>query len=123
MGTAHKPKSTRASRGRSDRSSPKSETRPSGRSRAATPRSKPALQRSSARLPDLDAILGAFSEAFDLIQAGHMAQRDAEHAGPPGVALRKGIAEMDLVYNDLDRATIEFGRFCRKQHKAARGRP
>jgi hypothetical protein len=74
-------------------------------------------------LPDLDAILDAFSEAFDLIQAGHLAQKDAEHAGPPEVALRKGIAEMDRVYNDLDRATIELAHFCRKQQRAARGRP
>jgi len=72
--------------------------------------------------PDLDAILDAFSEAFDLIQAGHMAQKDASHVGPPEVALRKGIAEMDRVYNDLDRATIELARFCRKQAKTGRGR-
>jgi len=70
--------------------------------------------------PDLDSILGAFSEAFDLIQAGHMAQKDAHHAGPPEVALRKGIAEMNRVYNDLDRATIELARCCRKQTKVGR---
>jgi hypothetical protein len=75
-----------------------------------------------ARPPDLDAILDAFSEAFDLIQAGHMAQKDAHHAGPPEVALRKGIAEMDRVYNDLDRATIQLSRFCGKQAKTGRGR-
>jgi len=75
------------------------------------------------RPPDFDAILDAFSEAFGLIQAGHMAQQDAHHAGPPDVALRKGIAEMDRVYNDLDRATIELARFCRKQTKPGGGRP
>jgi hypothetical protein len=75
-----------------------------------------------ARPPDLDAILDAFSDAFDLIQAGHMAQKDAHHAGPHDVALRKGIAEMDRVYNDLDRATIELASFCRKKTWTGRGR-
>ena|SRR3569833_2992723 len=122
MGSSHNPKSTRASRGRSVRSFPPSQPKPSSRRGAATPRTKPVASRSTARPPDLDAILGAFSEAFDLIQAGHMAQKDAYHAGPPEVALRKGIAEMDRVYNDLDRATIELDRFCRKQTKTGRGR-
>ena len=122
MGTAHKPKSTRASRGRSVRTSPRSQTKPISRRAATAPRSEPAAKPSMARPPDVDAILGAFSEAFDLIQAGHMAQKDAPHAGPPEVALRKGIAEMDRVYNDLDRATIEFARFCRKQTKTGRER-
>ena len=70
MGTAHNPKSTRARRGRSVRSSPRSQTKPTSRRKRAAPRSKPTAGRSSTRLPGLDAILDAFSEAFDLIQAG-----------------------------------------------------
>jgi len=123
MGPIRPHKSTRARRGRSVRSSPRSQTKPTSRRGAAAPRREPAAKRSmAAKPPDLDAILDAFSEAFDLIQAGHMAQKDAPHAGPPEVALRKGIAEMNRVYNDLDRATIELAGFCRKQAKTGRGR-
>jgi hypothetical protein len=45
MGTAHKPKSTRASRGRSDRSSLRSLTKPTSRQATAPPWQKPAPQK------------------------------------------------------------------------------
>jgi hypothetical protein len=79
-------------------------------------------KRSSAALPDLDAILGAFCEAFALVQAAHMAQQHAGHAGPHEVALKKGIAELDRVYNDLDRATLDLARFENEQPQMTRGR-
>jgi len=117
MGTEHKPKSTRARRGRSVRSFPRSQTKPTSRPEGVPPRSKPAPG-----LPDLDAILDAFSEALDLIQAAHMAQKQTNHWGPPEAVMSVGLAKLDRVYNDFDRATIDLASFCRQLDKTARGR-
>lgn len=77
-------------------------------------------KRPSAGLPDLDSILDAFAEALALIQAAHMAQKQTDHWGPPQVAMSRGIAGLDRVYNDFDRATIDLAQFLQKQHKTTR---
>jgi hypothetical protein len=83
---------------------------------AKSPRRRPARK---PKLPDLAPIFDAFTEAFDLIRAAHMALREADQFGPPEVALTKGIEAMKAVYSDLDGATTDLVRLQRKQAKAA----
>ena len=74
--------------------------------------------RSSATLPDLQAIFDTFAEALAITQAAHMAAKQADHWGPPEVALGKGIDMLKRVYSDLDGATTDLARFKIKQLKA-----
>ena len=57
MGTAHKPKSTRASRGRSVRTSPQSPAKPISGRATARPRRKPRQEPARARLPKAAEVL------------------------------------------------------------------
>ena len=116
MGSLRPRNSTRARKVRSAKSLP----RPRRKPQAAPPSA--GRKRSSASLPDLDSVLDAFSEALDLIQAAHMAQKQTDHWGPPEVAMSRAIAKLDRVYDDFDRAAIDLARFCRKQTKTGRRR-
>jgi hypothetical protein len=78
------------------------------------------LKRSGATLPDLQAIFDTFAEALAITQAAHMAAKQADHWGPPEVALGKGIEMLKHVYSELDGATTDLAQFERKQLKAAR---
>lgn len=59
-------------------------------------------------VPDLAAILGAFSEAYAMIDVSLTAVSENEHSGPEGVTLRLGVEALDKVYNQLDKAIIEL---------------
>lgn len=105
MGTAHKPKSTRTSRGRSVRTSPKSCRNPSyPKSTKVVHKSKP----KRAKVPDLATILHAFSEALALVTCVYIAiSRRHDYADEEPV-LRMGRDALLKVYNDLDAADLQL---------------
>jgi hypothetical protein len=72
-----------------------------------------------ASLPDLAAILGAFSEAYAMIQVSLMAISENEHSGPERVTLRLGVEALDKVYNRLDKAIIELDEILETLGKGA----
>jgi len=110
MGTAHKPKSTRVSRGRSVRTSPKSRRKP-GHSKLTkvVPKSNP----NRAKLP----ILHAFSEALALVSCAYIAVSRRNDYADEEPVLRMGPDALLRVYNDLDAADLQF------DHSQKGGRP
>ena len=89
MGTATPRDSTRTSRARSSRMSS-------------------AVRRRSMRIaePDLDGLLGRFADAITLIRVSHRSLDALEVAFEEEFVLRKGLAALDTVYNELDLAII-----------------
>jgi hypothetical protein len=87
MGTATRRDSTRTSRSRSSRMSS-------------------AVRRRSLRIaePDLDGLLGRFADAITLIRVSHRSL-DAL-AFEEEFVLRRGLAALDAVYNELDLAIV-----------------
>lgn len=108
MGTAHNPKSTRASRARTDRTSPKPRRQPIHPkptkfrevSKSRTKRAKP---------PDLAAILHAFSEALALVSCAYIAVSRRNDYADEEPVLRMGRDALLKVYNDLDAADLQLG--------------
>lgn len=107
MGTAHKPKSTRASRGRYDRTSPKSRRKPvhpkSTKLRAVR---KSKTTRAEPR--DFPSILHAFSEALALVSCAYVAISRRDDYADEEPVLRMGRDALLKVYNDLDAAELQF---------------
>jgi len=107
MGTAHSPKSTRASRGRSVRSSPKPRRKPV-HPKSTKLRAVPKSKTKRAEPPDFPSILHAFSEALALVSCAYVAiSRRNDYADEEPV-LRMGRDALLKVYNDLDAAELQF---------------
>lgn len=89
MGTATPRDSTRTSRSRSSRMSS-------------------AARRRSMRIaePDLDGLLGRFADAITLIRVSHRSLDALEVAFEEEFVLRRGLAALDAVYNELDLAIV-----------------
>ena len=89
MGTATRRDSTRSSRSRSSRMSS-------------------AVRRPSMRIaePDLDGLLGRFADAITLIRVSYRSLDALEVAFEEGFVLRRGLAALDVVYNELDLAIV-----------------
>ncbi len=89
MGTATRRDSTRPSRSRSSRMSS-------------------AVRRRSMRFaePDLDGLLGRFADAITLIRVSHRSLDALEVAFEEEFVLRRGLAALDAVYNELDLAIV-----------------
>lgn len=85
MGTATRRDPTRAPRSRSSRMSS-------------------AVGRRSMRIaePDLDGLLGRFADAITLIRVSHRSLDALEVAFEEEFVLRRGLAALDAVYNELD---------------------
>ena len=67
-----------------------------------------AVRRQSKRIaePDLDGLLGRFADAITLIRVSHRSLDALEVAFEEEFVLRRGLAALDAVYNELDLATI-----------------
>ena len=91
MGTATRRNSTRTSRSRSSRMSS-------------------AVRRRSMRVaePDFDGLLGKFADAITLIRVSHRSLDALEVAFEEEFVLRKGLAALDAVYNELDLAIVSI---------------
>jgi len=89
MGTATRLDSTRTSRSRSSRMSS-----------AIRRRSMPIAE------PDLDGLLGRFANAITLIRVSHRSLDALEVAFEEEFVLRRGLAALDAVYNELDLAIV-----------------
>src|SRR5690348_16319041 len=89
MGTATRRNSTRTSRSRSSQMSS-------------------AVRRRSMRIaePDLDGLLGRFADAITLIRVSHRSLDALEVAFEEEFVLRRGLAALDAVYNELDLAIV-----------------
>jgi hypothetical protein len=89
MGTATPRDSTRTSRVRSSRMSS-------------------AVRRRSKRIaePDLDGLLGRFADAITLIRVSHRSLDALQIAFEEEFVLRRGLAALDAVYNELDLAIV-----------------
>lgn len=101
MGTAHNPKSTRARRGRSDRTSPKPRRKPVN-SKSSREARKAAPEQTE--FPNLAPILHAFSEALALVSCAYIAMSRRNDYGDEEPVLRLGRDALLKVYNDLDAA-------------------
>ena len=89
MGTATQRDSTRTSRSHSSRMSS-------------------AVRRRAKRIaePDFDGLLGRFADAITLIRVSHRSLDALEVAFEEELVLRKGLAALDAVYNELDLAIV-----------------
>src|SRR5512146_325163 len=89
MGTATRRDSTRTSGARSSRMSS-------------------AVSRRSTRIaePDFDGLLGRFADAITLIRVSHRSLDALEVAFDEEFVLRRGLAALDAVYNELDLAIV-----------------
>src|SRR5512146_2348535 len=89
MGTATRRDSTRTSGARSSRMSS-------------------AVRRRSKRIaePDFDGLLGRFADAITLIRVSHRSLDALEVAFEEEFVLRRGLAALDTVYNELDLAIV-----------------
>ena len=56
--------------------------------------------------PDLDGLLGRFADAITLIRVSHRSLEALEVAFEEGFVLRRGLAALDTVYNELDLAIV-----------------
>jgi hypothetical protein len=108
MGTAHKPKSARASRGRSDRNSHK----PRRRRPAHSKHTRVAVNShpKRAKLPDLASILHAFSEALALVSCAYIAVSRRNDYGDEEPVLRMGRVALLKVYDQFDAADRQLGQ-------------
>ena len=90
MGTATRRDSTRTLRSRSSRML------------------SSAVRRRSIRIaePDLDGLLGRFADAITLIRVSHRSLEALEVALEEEFVLRRGLAALDTVYNELDLAIV-----------------
>ena len=72
------------------------------------PRMSSAVRRRSMRIaePDLDGLLGRFADAITLIRVSHRSLDALEVAFEEGFVLRRGLAALDVVYNELDLAIV-----------------
>lgn len=89
MGTATRRDSTRTSRSRSSRMSS-------------------TVRRPSKRIaePDFDGLLGRFADAITLIRVSYRSLGALEVAFEEEFVLRRGLAALDAVYNELDLAIV-----------------
>jgi hypothetical protein len=89
MGTATRRNSTRSSRSRT--------------SRMSSP-----VRRRSIRIaePDLDGLLGRFADAITLIRVSYRSLDALEVAFEEEFVLKRGLAALDAVYNELDLAIV-----------------
>lgn len=72
-----------------------------GSKKAARPKSRPA--------PDLDSVLGQFSDALAFVECAVGAQDDLKGInGPALLVLEYGLAEIHKAYSALDRAVAEL---------------
>jgi len=78
------------------------------RSRSRTSRMSSAVRRRFMRIgePDLDGLLGRFADAITLIRVSHRSLDALEVAFEEEFVLRKGLAALDAVYNELDLAIV-----------------
>lgn len=60
--------------------------------------------------PDLDSILGSFSDAIALVEVSLVAVSNNEHSGPERVVLRLGVEAMKRAYNELDKALVQLAK-------------
>jgi len=85
--------------------------RPAGRTRSnsSIPKLNP-TPKAPADPPDLDEMLGRFSEALALAEAAYevleLAQDDNKQIGPGVLTLQRGIEELRCVYNEFDMAIL-----------------
>jgi hypothetical protein len=56
--------------------------------------------------PDLDGLLGRFADAITLIRVSHRSLDALEVAFEEEFVLRRGLAALDAVYNELDLAIV-----------------
>jgi len=56
--------------------------------------------------PDLDGLLGRFADAITLIRVSHRSLDALEVAFEEEYVLRRGLAALDAVYNELDLAIV-----------------
>lgn len=56
--------------------------------------------------PDLDGLLGRFADAITLIRVSHRSLDALELAFEEEFVLRRGLAALDAVYNELDLAIV-----------------
>ena len=84
---------------------PRDSTRPS---RSRSSRTSSAVRRRSPRIaePDLDGLLGRFADAITLIRVSHRSLDALEVPFEEGFVLRRGLAALDVVYNELDLAIV-----------------
>jgi hypothetical protein len=104
MGTATRRNSTRTLRPRSSRMS--------------------SVRRRSMRIaePDLDGLLGRFADAITLIRVSHRSLDALEVAFEEEFVLRRGLAALDAVYNELDLAIVAIHTRASRT-KGGQGRP
>ena len=78
------------------------------RSRSRTSRMSSAVRRRSIRIaePDLDGLLGRFADAITLIRVSHRSLDALQVAFEEEFVLRRGLAALDAVYNELDLAIV-----------------
>jgi len=107
MGPLRPPKSTRASRGRSVRSSPKPLRKPV-HPKPTKLRAAPKSKTKRAEPPDLPSILHAYSEALALVSCAYVAISRRDDYGDEEPVLRMGRDALLKVYNDLDAAELQF---------------
>src|SRR5690348_1429173 len=84
---------------------PRNSTR---RSRSRTSRMSSAVRRRSRLVtaPDFDGLLGRFADAITLVRVSHRSLDALEVAFEEEFVLRRGLAALDAVYNELDLAIV-----------------
>jgi hypothetical protein len=97
MGSAHKPKSTRARAARSVKSAPK-------------PRRKPAPKSSATQRPDLGAIHHTLCEGIALVEVAHKINGSCDQCANTGIVLQLAIQKLVQGYDDFDKAETEIER-------------
>lgn len=77
-------------------------------SRPSSSRMSSAVRRRSMRIaePDLDGLLGRFADAITLIRVSHRSLDALEVAFEEELVLRRGLAALDAVYDELDLAIV-----------------
>jgi hypothetical protein len=72
-------------------------------------------------LPDLHAVLGHFNDALALVTVSQIAVAAIDVAALEECALRQGIAALNVVYDELDRADQQLRRDARDEHSKQGG--
>ncbi len=73
--------------------------------------SRPGPPRRRERLPDLRPILGRFDAALAIAAVAHIAIQASEQLVQEELALRQGLAALNAVHTELDRADLQLDHF------------
>jgi hypothetical protein len=72
-----------------------------------------ASRRGGPRFPDLHMLMGHFNDALALVSVSQIAIAANDQAGPEESVLRKGVAALNVVYDELDEADRQLSQAVR----------